>query len=166
MKTLLITGISGVGKSTIIHNLKIRGYRAIDLDSPEWSVWSGDILTSESLGSSVRENEDWIWNEVKVESLLSENKNESLIISGTAENMSRFRDYFDSVILLSASKIVLKERLKSRTTNSYGKKEEELNRVLEQKDTIEPLLRRFSDCEINTESSLGDTLAQIERLIT
>lgn len=69
---------------------------------------------------------------MKVESLLSENKNESLIISGTAENMGRFRDYFDSVILLSASKTVLKERLKSRTTNSYGKKEEELNRVLEQ----------------------------------
>ncbi len=165
MRKILITGISGVGKSTVINTLKNMGYRAIDLDSPAWSVWSADIITSEEYGSPVHENEDWIWNELKVEQLLSRNKSQSLIVSGTAENMGKFRNYFDLVILLSASKAVIKDRLKTRTTNIYGKKEEELNRILLQKDTIEPLLRQFSDNELNTENPLEVTLIQIERMI-
>jgi dephospho-CoA kinase len=39
MKRILITGMSGTGKSAVIVELMRRGYRAIDLDTPEWSHW-------------------------------------------------------------------------------------------------------------------------------
>jgi predicted ATPase len=39
MKRVLITGMSGTGKSSVIQELAARGYRAHDLDTPEWSEW-------------------------------------------------------------------------------------------------------------------------------
>jgi GTPase SAR1 family protein len=37
MARILITGMSGTGKSAVIIELMRRGYRAIDLDTSEWS---------------------------------------------------------------------------------------------------------------------------------
>ena len=39
MQRVLLTGMSGTGKSTLIHELGARGYKAIDTDSDEWSEW-------------------------------------------------------------------------------------------------------------------------------
>ncbi len=39
MKRVLLTGMSGTGKSTPIHELAARGYKAIDTASDEWSEW-------------------------------------------------------------------------------------------------------------------------------
>lgn len=39
MKRVLITGMSGSGKSRVIEELIARGYRAHDLDTAEWSEW-------------------------------------------------------------------------------------------------------------------------------
>ena len=38
MKRVLITGMSGTGKSTVIAELAARGYKAVDVDEPEFSV--------------------------------------------------------------------------------------------------------------------------------
>jgi dephospho-CoA kinase len=40
MKRVLITGMSGTGKSTVILELAARGYKAVDLDSDEFSEWT------------------------------------------------------------------------------------------------------------------------------
>ena len=39
MKRVLLTGMSGIGKSTVIAALAARGYKAIDADADEWSHW-------------------------------------------------------------------------------------------------------------------------------
>lgn len=39
MKRVLITGMSGTGKSAVIRELAARGFRAVDIDTPEWSHW-------------------------------------------------------------------------------------------------------------------------------
>src|SRR5262245_36317906 len=49
MKRVLITGMSGSGKSSVIQELVARRYQAYDLDTPEWSEWidtdPSDVLT-------------------------------------------------------------------------------------------------------------------------
>lgn len=165
MKTILITGISGVGKSTLTSELSNKGYRAVDLDSPEWSVWSSDIATPIELGTPVKDDQDWIWDEKKVSVLLKNSMSDLLIVSGTAENMGGFIDAFDLIILLSASKPCLEKRLETRQSNNYGKRTEERLRVLDQKDTIEPLLRKLSDYEVSTEGPLTQTVEKIEAMM-
>lgn len=39
MKRILLTGMSGTGKSTVISELAARGYKAVDADSDEFSQW-------------------------------------------------------------------------------------------------------------------------------
>ena len=42
------------------------------------------------------------------------------------------------------------ERLASRTSNPYGKAPEELSRIVDDVETVEPLLRRVADREVRT----------------
>ena len=39
MRRILITGMSGTGKSSLVAELAARGYKAVDADSAEYSEW-------------------------------------------------------------------------------------------------------------------------------
>ncbi len=84
MKRVLITGMSGTGRSAAIRELAARGYDAYDLHTPEWSHWieadPGDALTPV-------EGKDWVWREDRVRALLSQPTERTLFVSGCAENM-------------------------------------------------------------------------------
>lgn len=56
MKKILLTGMSGTGKSSVIDRLAASGHRAVDLDGPRWSVYD--------------EHGDWIWREGEIEEIL------------------------------------------------------------------------------------------------
>lgn len=51
MKRLLVTGMSGSGKSTIIDELAARGYKAVDADCDEYSEWVEFNGDSDPFGS-------------------------------------------------------------------------------------------------------------------
>src|SRR5262249_47456071 len=99
MKRVLITGMSGTGKSSVIHELVARGYRAYDLDTPEWSEWV-DADPSDALTPA--QGKDWIWREDRVHALLSQPQGGTLFVAGCAENMGRLFPLIDAVVLLSA----------------------------------------------------------------
>ena len=63
--------------------------------------------------------------------------------------------------LLSAPADVMTERLTTRTNNSYGKTPSEAARILEQKETIEPLLRRAATVEVDSSAPIDKVLASI-----
>ena len=78
--------------------------------------------------------------------------------------MRKFLPQFDHIILLSAPAAVIVARLATRTSNTYGKRPEEIARVLGQIETVEPLLRRIANYEIDTSVSLSDVVADVLRL--
>jgi adenylate kinase family enzyme len=158
VKRVLLTGMSGTGKATLIGVLAARGYRAVDLDTEEWSEWvptSGeDPFGSPEEEGSIWRNRDWVWREDRVVRLLATEDADILFVSGTASNQGKFHPHFDHIILLSAPTRVLTERLLSRTTNDYGKDPSELARVLLHVDRVEPLLRRAASLEVDTSDAL------------
>ena len=87
-----------------------------------------------------------------------------LFVAGCEENQVRFHPRFDLIILLSAPVEVLAERLASRTTNSFGRAPGELERVLDDLQTVEPLLRKAATYEIRTTMPLGDVVAVVLQL--
>jgi dephospho-CoA kinase len=163
VKRILITGMSGTGKSSVIAELAARGYRAVDADSPEYSEWvevSGD---TSALGSPEWGARDWVWREDRVQALLS-TEDADLFVSGCAVNMGKFLSQFDHIVLLSAPAEVIVERLATRATNTYGRRPEEVARTLELIEAIEPRLRRVADHEIDASDSLGDVVATLLRI--
>ena len=164
MKRILLTGLSGVGKSTVIAALAARGYTAVDADCDEYSEWVAVGDESDPLGPPVEAGRDWMWREDRIRALLATEDADILFLGGCAANMRAFLPQFDQIILLSAPADVMVARLATRTTNQYGKRPDEVARVLGQLETVEPLLRRTATYEINTSAPLEQVVASVLRL--
>jgi shikimate kinase len=150
MKRILLTGMSGTGKSSVIAAVRARGYPAVDMDEPGWSEHAPDG--------------DWIWREDRVRELLEQEQGDALFLSGCATNQGQFYAQFDAIVLLSAPAAVLIERLTTRTNNPYGKRPEELAEVLGYLETVEPLLRRGATHELDTRIPLAQVVAEVLRI--
>ena len=165
MKRILLTGMSGTGKSTVIDELAARGYKAVDADCDEYSEWVEFKGDSGSFGSPVEVDKDWVWREDRIKDLLSTEDTDVLFLGGCAENMRKFLPKFDHVILLSAPADVIVERLRTRINNPYGKHPDEIARVLGLVETVEPLLRRVAGHEIDTSVCLEDVVTTLLQLV-
>lgn len=153
MKRVLLTGMSGTGKSTVINHLARLGYRAIDVDDAGWTRSAPDGV--------------WLWQEKRVERFLAEDNSSGGVsfLSGCAESQVQFYPMFDHVVLLSAPSDVLMERLRCRTNNPYGKDPSEREAVMDYVRTVEPLLRDAADHEIDTSAPLAEVLATVLRVV-
>jgi shikimate kinase len=158
MKRILLTGMSGTGKSAVIAALAALGYRAVDTD---YGGLSRLVAVPEDEPTGLEPGQDWVWDEDRIQELLSANDGEVLFLAGCAPNQGRFYPQLDHVILLTAPVAVLVERLATRTNNPYGKRPEEVARTLDLQRTIEPLLRRGASHEIDTSAPLDDVVAEV-----
>lgn len=120
MRRVLITGMSGTGKSAVIHALSERGYKAVD------TGWNPDWETPPGPEDPDADGPGWVWREDRISKLLAADDAEVLFVSACVPNQSRFYDRFDHVVLLSAAPELTAQRLNSRTNNPYGKSAEEL----------------------------------------
>jgi dephospho-CoA kinase len=160
MKRVLITGLSGVGKSTVTAALAARGYNAVDADDSEFSeLVSVPEETLTGLGSGV----DWVWRADRISDLLAEHGEGTLFVSGTSPNQGTFYDRFDHVVLLVATPALIADRLANRTTNTFGKDPDEVARALQLQQEVEPLLRRGADLELDTAAPVESVVDAILR---
>jgi shikimate kinase len=161
----LLTGISGSGQSTLIDALAAQGYTAVDADTPDWCEWVEVPGDTDAFGGPVAPGRDWVWREDRIQALLDTDDGDVLFVSGCPTNSVKFYPQFDHIILLSAPAPVIVARLATRTNNAYGKQPEELARILNLKQTVEPLLRRVAGHEINTDAPLDQLVATVLRLV-
>jgi shikimate kinase len=142
---VLLTGMSGTGKSTLVAELRRRGHAAFDAD---------DDGFSESRGAG-----RWGWRRDRVEELLGRHDDGLVLFAGCSEEQAQIR--FDVRILLTAPEDVMVERLRSRTTNPYGNTEAERRQILADRAEFEPLLRRSADLVLDATaapSALADAV--------
>jgi dephospho-CoA kinase len=154
MARVLVTGMSGTGKSACLEILRSRGYHCVDTDTDEWSVW-----TTQADGSP-----DWIWREEAIDQLLDHYENGQLFVAGCKTNQGKFYSRFDHVALLSAPAEIILERVTNRSTNPYGKSDEERREILRYLSEIEPRLRATATIEIDATAPLIDVVDQLQRL--
>jgi shikimate kinase len=145
VRKVLVTGMSGTGKSVALSELGRRGFRVVDTDSPDWSEWHA-------------EEEEWFWREDRMAELLASAGDRTLYVSGCMSNQGRFYDRFDAVVLLSAPAAVILDRIERRTTNDYGKSTRERELVLHHLATVEPLLRATCTHELDASRALEEVV--------
>lgn len=154
MPKVLVTGMSGAGKSSALLALSARGHRVADTDTDEWSHW-----VTAADGSP-----DWVWREDAIAGLLASHREGHLFVAGCKTNQGRFYPSFDHVALLSAPAEVLLARIAARTGNPYGKHPRERAMILRDLAEVEPLLRASATIEIDATAPLPDVVRQLERL--
>ena len=154
MVRVLVTGMSGAGKTSVLEVLALRGHRTVDTDSDEWCEWV-------ELPDGSR---DWIWRRGPIESLLAERGDRSLFVSGCKMNQGDFYGRFDAVVLLSALVDVLISRVQSRRTNPYGSSESDIGFIRRHVAEVEPLLRRGATLEVDATMPLSRVVNRLEVL--
>ena len=162
MKRVLLTGMSGTGKSSVITELAARGYKAVDTDDDGLSEL---VSVPDDEPTGLDPGQDWVWREDRIRDLLSTDDAEVLFLSGCSPNQGKFYPQLDHVVLLTAPADVIVERLATRTNNPYGKRPEEVARVLGLLQTIEPLLRRGAGHVVDTSVPLDQVVATVLRLV-
>jgi len=156
MSKILVTGMSGTGKSSALAELGRRGYRIVDTDEPGWREYREDVGSSDELHRG-----EWLWIEERIAVLLDADDGRSLFVQGCVRNQSRFYDRFDAVVLLSAPADVILDRIARRTTNDYGKTPVERAMILDDLARVEPLLRAGCTHELDARRPLADVVADL-----
>jgi shikimate kinase len=151
VRRILVTGMSGTGKSTALAELGRLGFDVVDTDFGGWTEWSDA-------------DGGYVWREDRMDGLLARDGGGTLFLSGTVSNQGRFYDRFDAIVLLSAPANVLLSRLEMRTTNPYGKRAEERALVLQELAEVEPLLRMRCTHEIDATKPLPEVVGLLADL--
>src|SRR3954447_15483547 len=103
---VLLTGMSGTGKSALVTELRRLGHRAYDADDDGFS--------------EPRADGRWGWRADRVAPLLAAAPPDALLFfAGCSEEQADLP--FDYRVLLSAPEAVVAERLRIRTSNDYGR---------------------------------------------
>ena len=151
MQRVLLTGMSGVGKSTVAERLSELGFKVVETDYGGYSV--------------VDEHGYQHWDVDRVRELLATEDADVLFVVGSDDAQVLFYPDFDHIVLLSAPREVMVERPTSRTNNPFGKSSEELEKVLADLETFEPFMRRDATHEIDTSKPLDRVIDEILGLL-
>ena len=146
MAKVLVTGMSGTGKTTLLGELSRRGHRTVDTDYDGWT------------------SPDGTWDEARMAALLAEPA--GVVVSGTVPNQGRFYARFDHVVLLSAPLSVLLDRVANRHTNPYGKTAGQRAEIEQYLAEVEPLLRRGATLELDGRRPVAELAGAVENLLT
>ena len=141
MVRVLITGMSGTGKSTLLAGLAAYGLATLDTDDDGWTL------------------ADARWDLPRMIAHLE--AHDTIAVSGTVENQGEIADWFDHVVLLSAPLPIILDRVAQRTNNPYGRSEADRAEIAAYVLTVEPLLRRSATLELDATQPTESTLAAV-----
>ena len=145
MARVLLTGMSGAGKTTVLEELRRRGHLTVDTDYGAWEL------------------PDSTWDQIRMDQLLADNS--EIVVSGAVENQRHFYDRFDHVVLLSAPVEILLERVQMRTNNPYGKSVDQRAEIIHFTQIVEPLMRKGSTLELDSRRPISELADAIEQLM-
>ncbi|MGH9060622.1 MAG: hypothetical protein ACRDZY_14080 [Acidimicrobiales bacterium] len=149
MSVVWVTGSSGAGKSTVCALLKSRGEAAFDADWEGCNHWvdraSGQVVADppDPVPPGWLDRFGWRISRAEVEALAAAMRGRTAFLCGSVENEAEVRDLFDLVVCLVIDNTTLRDRLLTRTTNSFGKHPEELAAALGHNDRAESAYRRL-----------------------
>jgi broad-specificity NMP kinase len=156
MARVLVTGISGTGKSSALADLGRRGYRVVDTDDPGWREYRAYPEPLDELHRG-----EFLWVQERMDALLNSEDGRSLFVGGGVRNQAKFYDRFDAVVLLTAPVAVMLDRIAHRTTNTYGKSAVERREILADLAEIEPILRHGCTHELDANRPLKEVVADL-----
>ena len=156
MSRVLLTGMSGTGKSSALAELGRRGYRVVETEDESWLEYRKYPVAIDELHRG-----EFHWVEARIIDLLDSDDGGPLFVAGRATNQSKFYDRFDAVVLLSAPADVILDRVARRTTNDYGKAPLERAEIIADLAEIEPLLREKCTHELDASRPLDEVVADL-----
>jgi RNase adaptor protein for sRNA GlmZ degradation len=149
---VLVTGMSGTGKSSALVALARHGHQTVDTDDAGWILQS---QTPDGL--------EPLWDLESVGALLDRHRAGWLFIAGCVANQGAIYNRCDAVVLLSAPIDVLLKRVSDRA-NPFGPTSKDRAKIASDLATYEPLLRASADHEIVTTAPIAEVVSTLEQV--
>jgi broad-specificity NMP kinase len=136
----LVTGQAGSGKSSVAAELRRRGFAAYDTDAMEGVAGFDYAETGLPVGPGEIEHPidfrrfSWNWRLDRLLQLLE--STDDVFICAITSNTVELAHLFDRIFVLVPDRETLAERLRTRTTNTFGKHPTEAEGVLNHNDVI------------------------------
>jgi shikimate kinase len=146
MTRVLITGMSGAGKSSLLAAVARRGFRTVDTDYDGWELSEAQ------------------WDASRMAALPAQHS--TIAVCGTAENQGSFYDRFEHVIYLYVPIEVLLDRVRARSTNPYGKTAEQQADIAKYVAEVEPLIRKTATLELDGLLPVEVLAERVEQCLT
>lgn len=138
-RNYLVEGGSGTGKTAVCHELRRRGFRAINADRElaiQGDPQSGEPVTGIT-GLSVHDHHIWPVDQVKA--LVADNADPVTFFCGGSRNSDKFIDLFDGVFILEVDLDTLQRRLHRRPEDEWGGRPMERDLIVRRHQTREDL---------------------------
>ena len=126
VRNYLVEGVSAAGKTSVCHELRRRGYQAINGDRE--LAYQGDPETGAPTDTASHHHH--IWDVDLVRALVADHREPVSFFCGGSRNFSRFIDLFDEVFVLDIDVETLRRRLDQRPSDEFGAKPSERELVL------------------------------------
>ena len=153
MRNYLVEGVSGTGKTSVCHELRRRGYDAVNGDTD--LAYQGDPDTGLPT-TGVPSHRHHIWRVDEVRALVADRSQRFTFFCGGSRNFSQFLGLFDGVFVLDIDLDTLNRRLDQRSGDEFGAERSE-------RDLIVRLHRTKED--IPTNGITIDATAPLDRVV-
>lgn len=168
-EAILITGMSGTGKSTLGEYLRNRGYVVYDIENIPEMFTTTDIRTGAVVTEWDVNNPDEIkhlffeCNKNKLADIIKQEQNTPSFYCGTATNITEIIPLFSKVILLQASPDVIRHRLSTRTTHDFARSPGMQEWIIEIKKPFEDSVIEGGAIVVNADGIVEETAEKVLR---
>ena len=131
MAVVLVTGVSGSGKSTVSRRLTAMGYHAISMDADDLLCGWYDTVSGQRVPRPTEPDAAWLtshewrWDPDRLDAIIADARTRGvavLFLCGLAANAVRLADRFDVCLLLEIDRTTMTQRLNDPTRgNVYGR---------------------------------------------
>lgn len=166
MSVVLVSGLSGSGKSAVYRRLIELGFEAVGFDEDGFGEWFDRGTGRPVEFPTERHDGDTDGLEFRVhrdrlEELASDAADRVVYLCGGAGHEFHFWELLDRVIYLAVDDETLRRRLATRTDNGYGKTLEELNGILGANATFEASYRERDATILDGARPLDDVVRDV-----
>ncbi|GHA13123.1 nucleoside kinase [Devosia pacifica] len=130
VRNYLIEGVSGTGKTSVCHELRRRGYQALNGDRD--LAYKGDPATGKPI-LNVPDGQGHyyhLWDVTKVADIAADTSAPATFFCGGSRNFPQFIDLFDRVFVLDVDAETLRQRLEQRPKDEWGSHPEERDFIM------------------------------------
>ena len=171
-KSILVTGVSGAGKTTLSKKLNEVGYKAYDMEN----IPNLFAMLDKKTGKPVVDHDnadlekvdamDWVCDTEKLASLIANESADVAFYCGNASDMDTILPFFDSVIMLKIGEEAMRHRLTTRTENDFGRTAKIQDWIMTWKDWWEDDMQKKGAVVIDTtELSLDEVYQEIKKVV-
>jgi broad-specificity NMP kinase len=163
---VFVTGVSGVGKTSVAKALADAGVTSVDMD--ELSHWENKE-SRERVGWEPGSTDEWnathrwVCDAEKLKEALS--RAENVVVAGHAANEDEYLPLFDKTFVLVCRPETIVTRIEQRTDNDYGKHPAEQQRILKWHKRFDKEMETKGAVLLDAERSLDEVVRDIRSVL-